>query len=91
MCCVSSNCLACRPYNDPLTTRQIAQVARDVADGMDYLHSQGILHVDIKPSNVLLEAPMRRGHDAPRAVLADLGLSCRLEEGKSFALVDTIR
>lgn len=33
----------------------MAQVGIDVARGMGYLHTQGILHLDIKPSNVLME------------------------------------
>jgi serine/threonine protein kinase len=71
--------------------RQLAKVATDIARGMSYLHSQGILHLDIKPSNVLMESSVEPGQDAPRAVLADLGIAQRLKEGKSYALVEGIR
>jgi serine/threonine protein kinase len=71
--------------------RQLAEVGMDIARGMGYLHSLGILHLDIKPSNVLMEKDVRQGRDAPRAVLADLGIARRLKEGKDYALVDGIR
>jgi serine/threonine protein kinase/WD40 repeat protein len=36
--------------------RGVAEMARQVAGGLDYAHKQGILHRDIKPSNLLLDA-----------------------------------
>jgi serine/threonine protein kinase len=30
------------------------QIARDIAAGMEYIHSKGIIHCDLKPGNVLL-------------------------------------
>ncbi|KZP02198.1 kinase-like protein, partial [Athelia psychrophila] len=43
-------------------------LAIDVAKGLEYLHSQNILHADLKCGNVLVS-------DARRACLADFGLS----------------
>lgn len=51
----------------------IWKIVKDVASGMEYLHSRGILHLDIKPANILLDA-------AGNYVLADFGISQRISE-----------
>jgi len=35
--------------------QSVANIGRQVADGLEYAHNQGILHRDIKPSNLLLD------------------------------------
>ncbi|KAF7983089.1 hypothetical protein HWV62_24015 [Athelia sp. TMB] len=44
------------------------QMMLDIAQGLAYLHSQGVVHADVKCANILVS-------DARRACLADFGLS----------------
>ncbi|MQA12984.1 MAG: protein kinase [Pseudonocardiaceae bacterium] len=47
---------------------EVARIGTDLADVLAYVHEQGVVHRDVKPSNVLL------GHDG-RVRLADFGIS----------------
>jgi serine/threonine protein kinase len=51
-----------------LDLRRSLQVARDVCSGLMYAHTQGVVHGDIKPENILID---RSG----RAKVTDFGLS----------------
>lgn len=52
---------------------EILQLMKDVTSGLEFLHSRGILHLDLKPANVLLHWD----DDAllPKALLSDFGSS----------------
>lgn len=55
----------------PLPVADALGIARDVAEGLAHAHARGIIHRDIRPENILLDA----GH----ALLADFGIAGVLE------------
>jgi serine/threonine protein kinase len=63
------------PLPWPRATRFIA----DIAAGLALLHERGIIHRDVKPDNMLLDT--ERGE----ALLTDLGIAARLDEGAPSA------
>ncbi|WP_447911665.1 protein kinase domain-containing protein [Microbacterium phyllosphaerae] len=69
--------LAARMAEGPLPPRDVARITRDLAEGLTAVHAAGIVHRDVKPSNVLL-ARGRSGR-AVIAKLADFGIACSIE------------
>ena len=52
----------------PLAVGEAVRLATEIAAGLAFAHSKGIVHADLKPSNVLLD-------DHERAKIADFGIA----------------
>ncbi|WP_195603665.1 serine/threonine-protein kinase [Clostridium sp. LBM24168] len=56
-----------------LSVREIIKYSLDLLSGVAYIHSKGLIHLDIKPTNILLD-------QSNRAILTDFGLSRYLDK-----------
>ena len=61
--------------------RQVAQLLRQIADGIAYAHRRGVIHRDLKPGNIVVDA-----EGVPRVL--DFGLA-RLQGGDAPAEVNS--
>jgi serine/threonine-protein kinase len=53
------------------------RILRDVADALAYAHERGVIHRDIKPDNILLDA------QSGRPMVTDFGIARAVSEGES--------
>jgi serine/threonine-protein kinase len=56
----------------PLAPSEAARVLREVAWALAYAHGQGVIHRDVKPDNIMLEA------GTGRALVADFGIAAQV-------------
>jgi serine/threonine protein kinase len=59
----------------PLRPEEVASMVCDLGDALDHAHSQGVIHRDVKPSNVLIRAD-------GLTKLADLGIATASDHTK---------
>ncbi|OWZ45392.1 other/IKS protein kinase [Cryptococcus neoformans c8] len=63
-----------------LSFEEIVQLFGDIIEGLSFLHSNSILHLDLKCSNVLLH--WEEGKLVPKAMLSDFGTSEEMLRGQ---------
>ena len=69
---ISGGSLSQRIKRGRLAPAECARILKDVGDALDYAHSAGVIHRDVKPQNVLLD-------DSGRVYLADFGIAKMVE------------
>ncbi len=62
-----------------LAPAEASRILRDIAWALAHAHSQGVVHRDVKPDNILLEAGGRR------ALIADFGIAATVEQRGELA------
>lgn len=72
--------LKARLRDGPLLTAAAIDLVSQVAGALDLAHARGLVHRDVKPSNILI-APGAGHEGVDHAYLADFGLTKRLTEG----------
>jgi serine/threonine protein kinase len=66
-----------------LPPEQVARIASQIGDALDYAHQQGVVHRDIKPHNIMMVSPQQ-------IALADFGLAKLSDEMTRLTASGTI-
>ena len=68
-----------------LPPEDVVRIVSGVADALDYAHQQGLLHRDVKPSNILLA---QSNSKFSRALLADFGIARMVKDTAGLTATD---
>lgn len=71
---ISGPTLSDRIARGPLPAPEVALIGREIAEAFAVIHARGIVHRDVKPSNILIRPAAHVG-ETPRATLADFGIA----------------
>ena len=67
---------------NPLSPSEVARILKPVCDGLDYAHSQGVIHLDLKPLNIFFD-------NLDNPLVADFGLARVLHDAAGELKADT--
>ena len=70
----------------PLSLERALPILEHIADALDYAHSQGVVHRDVKPANVMVEETER----GVRVTLMDFGLVKAMESSAALTSQGTL-
>jgi hypothetical protein len=80
---VEGSTLADKLKGKPLSLEQLSRVIRQVGDALDYAHQHGVIHRDVKPSNILIDS---QGN----CLLSDFGLAKMIEGDTHLTMTGSI-
>ncbi|MFT3661315.1 MAG: protein kinase [Gordonia sp. (in: high G+C Gram-positive bacteria)] len=81
-----SDSLAYIVENGPMRPPVAALVISDIAEGLEFAHAHGVLHRDVKPSNILLRTA---GNRVERALIADFGIAHPVAAATKLTAIDS--
>lgn len=71
---ISGPSLSARIARGAIDAAEAARIGREIAEAFAVIHARGIVHRDVKPSNILIRPAAHPG-ETPRATLADFGIA----------------
>ncbi len=74
---ISTGTLRKKMYYEDISVEKAADIIEQVAEALDYAHSKNVIHRDMKPSNILLDAQ-------DNAYLTDFGIAKMLGGSTSY-------
>jgi serine/threonine-protein kinase len=84
MACIDGSTLARELHErGRMSADETRRIMREVTDALAYAHGRGVVHRDIKPDNILLDA------ETGRAMVTDFGIARAVQEGGDSRLTAT--